>query len=388
MSTHFSVWLPPKASAHVGGDYGPTAVDASIMARPIKHGKQWRIRWFDADHVRQSATFGDYNVAAHELRKREVEAEEVRRGTRQSPPPDRTMGDIFDHWVKHRAPEKKSGSDDESIIRAHLRPAFDKIKLSEFNQTDVDAYRAARSTLNVKTIRNHLSVLVGCLKLAHDAHWLVRVPRIRIPKAVNSGAYRYLRDNSEVERFLDAAAREEDPVVGILYRTAAFTGLRAGELAGLRWRHVDFEHNQIHVELSFDEGTTKSGKVRHVPLLAPLKVALEAWRERNPLDIVFPSQAGKELAPSGRVFQEVLHRVLKRAGFPTRLTRNGKERGYIVFHDLRHTFASHWVMKGGDLYKLQRILGHESPEMTQRYAHLDANAFAKDLSRFDELGAA
>ena len=53
----------------------------------------------------------------------------------------------------------------------------------------------------------------------------------------------------------------------------------------------------------------------------------------------------------------------------------------ITFHDLRHTFASHWVMHGGDLYRLQKILGHKSVQMTQRYAHLAPEAFKQDWGR-------
>ena len=88
--------------------------------------------------------------------------------------------------------------------------------------------------------------------------------------------------------------------------------------------------------------------------------------------------------PSGRIFQEVLHRVLDAAEFP-KVQRNGKERPYVRFHDLRHTFASHWVMKGGDFFKLQKILGHQSVQMTMRYAHLAPDAFAGDYGR---LGSA
>jgi integrase len=84
--------------------------------------------------------------------------------------------------------------------------------------------------------------------------------------------------------------------------------------------------------------------------------------------------------PSARIFQEVLHRVLAAAGFP-KTQRGGKERPYIRFHDLRHTFASRWVMKGGDLFKLQKILGHQSVQMTMRYAHLAPDAFKDDYAR-------
>lgn len=61
--------------------------------------------------------------------------------------------------------------------------------------------------------------------------------------------------------------------------------------------------------------------------------------------------------------------------------RDRKLRRYIRFHDLRHTFASQWVMKGGDLFKLQKILGHKTVQMTMRYAHLAPNAFAEDFKR-------
>jgi site-specific recombinase XerD len=61
---------------------------------------------------------------------------------------------------------------------------------------------------------------------------------------------------------------------------------------------------------------------------------------------------------------------------------NGSKRRYIVFHSLRHTFASHWAMKGGDLFKLQKILGHKSVAMTMRYAHLTPQAFNSDFSIF------
>lgn len=72
-----------------------------------------------------------------------------------------------------------------------------------------------------------------------------------------------------------------------------------------------------------------------------------------------PNANGGMQGKSARIFQEVLRRVLARAGFAL-AQRGGKQRPYIRFHDLRHTMASHCAMKGGDLFKLQRILGHKS----------------------------
>ncbi len=149
-----------------------------------------------------------------------------------------------------------------------------------------------------------------------------------------------------------------------LYALAAYTGMRAGEIAGLEWADVDFERRLITVQRSF-EGPTKSDCVRYVPILTPLLGVLREWRLRHPGRLVFTNRDGAMHRESGRIFQEVLHRVLEAAGFP-KVPRNGKERPYIRFHDLRHTFASHWVAKGGDLFKLQKILGHRSITMTQR----------------------
>jgi integrase len=66
----------------------------------------------------------------------------------------------------------------------------------------------------------------------------------------------------------------------------------------------------------------------------------------------------------------------------------GRRVHYIRFHDLRHTFASQWMMSGGDLFKLQKILGHKSTELTLRYAHLSPAAFMGDLGRFSGLALA
>lgn len=85
--------------------------------------------------------------------------------------------------------------------------------------------------------------------------------------------------------------------------------------------------------------------------------------------------------PKDRVFCERFRRVLDAAGFEP--PKGKRQAHYIRFHDLRHTFASHWMMQGGDLFKLQKILGHKSTELTLRYAHLSPDAFAGDLGRFD-----
>lgn len=357
------------------------------MAKPVRHRGKWRIRWLDEKGLRQSAVFDDYKRAQTELSRHQVEVEEVRRGARNAAPPEKTFGDLCDYWIANRAPRKRSQKDDESILRRHLRPAFGGTRLRDLGVEDVDAYVNAKidgEELSDKTVANHVTLLGTMLRTATSfkVPWLLGVPRFRKPKvALFSRDYQWLRSDDEVRRFL-SAARAEDEHVWVFYATAVYTGLRAGELAALEWPDVDLERRLVTVQRSFD-GPTKSNKVRYVPVLDPLLPVLRAWRLRHPGRLVFTNLGGSMFQPSARIFQEVLHRVLEAADFP-RVQRAGKERPYVRFHDLRHTFASHWVTRGGDLFKLQKILGHQSVQMTMRYAHLAPDAFKEDYGR---LGA-
>jgi integrase len=232
----------------------------------------------------------------------------------------------------------------------------------------------ATRTITPKTVNNYLTVLTAMLNCAVEIGWLAKAPKIKKLRVRILGKdFRYLRTDDEIRRFL-IAAKEEGESVFALYATAVYTGMRAGELAGLHWDDVSFDRRLITVQRSFT-GPTKAEDVRYVPILDALLPVLRAWRLRCAGHLVFQNQRGGMLGPSGRIFQEMLHRVLERAGLPRR---------YITFHGARHTFASHWMMNSGDLFKLQKILGHKSVQMTLRYAHLAPDAYAGDYHR---LGA-
>jgi integrase len=341
----------------------------------------WRIRWMDEKGDRHSEVFKEKRDALFRLSQHQVEVAEVKRGLRPAAPSDRTFGELCDYWIERRASHKRSGDDDASIIR-RLRAMFGKLLVREVGVEQADQYTAERDDLCDKTLLNHLTLLVSMLRLAHDLGWILRVPRIKKPRVpLFTRDYRYLRTEEEIAQFLQAA-RGEGGVVFAMYATAVYTGLRAGELAGLRRDDVDLVRRIITVQRSFD-GPTKSGDIRYVPILDPLLPVLREWLLQNPCDVVFPNQAGHMHGRSAYIFQEIFHRVLQHAGFP-KIKTGDHEDWYIRFHDLRHTFASHWVAKSGDLFKLQRVLGHKTITMTQRYAHLAPEAFAGDYAR---LGA-
>jgi integrase len=237
-------------------------------------------------------------------------------------------------WRDKRAATKRSRKDDESIGR-QLDAHFGRLLLIEVGTTQIDAYRVAlEARVSRKTVHNHLTVLKAMLNAAKQWGWLVTLPHIAMPTIKRHGRnFRYLRTRGEIQRFLQAAS-DEGPLVFTMFAVAVYAGLRAGELAGLEWDDVDFERRLIMVQRSYD-GPTKSGEPRPVPILDALLPILRRWRLQNPLPILFPNERGRKHSPAARVFQEVLHRVLDRAGFP-KSERNGRILRYITFHCLRH----------------------------------------------------
>ena len=269
--------------------------------KPIKlPSGSWRIRWLDGGRNRQSATFESYREAEAALRVRQVQSNDERAHGAPAPAPVRTFAELCDYWVAVRAVEKRSAKTDESFIRSHLRPAFGVRPLAEIGTASVDEYRAARRHLKPKTINLHLTLLISMLNVAVELEWIASRPRIRKPKVqLFPTDFRYLVNSAEVRRFL-SAAREIDEDVFALYATAVYTGLRAGELAGLRWDDVSFERRLITVQRSYG-GLTKGGEVRHVPILDPVLPVLRRLRSPGVLQTSYrPSIHDCSLNRSGR----------------------------------------------------------------------------------------
>ena len=156
-----------------------------------------------------------------------------------------------------------------------------------------------------------------------------------------------------------AAGDEQDAAI---YLTAAFTGLRRGELVALRWRDVDFAAHRIRVCGSYAGGqltTPKSGKVRSVPLAPAVAEALARLGQREFLvdedDLVFPGIAGGYLDASALLKR--YKRALAAAGLRP-----------LRFHDLRHTFGTTMIRKA-DIVRVQEWMGHADIETTRKYLH-------------------
>jgi integrase len=157
-------------------------------------------------------------------------------------------------------------------------------------------------------------------------------------------------------------------------------GLRAGEIFKLTWNDVDFRNGTILIK------DTKSGRNRNAIMTKDIRDMLERRRglsttSGNTSSLVFVSRTGEKIAQAPDAFEKAVERL----GFNEGVT---DRRQKVVFHTLRHTYASWLVMSGVDLYTVQRLMGHSTISMTERYSHLAPDHLKKAVSMMEKNIAA
>lgn len=297
-------------------------------------------------------------------------AEEVRRaGFLTDGPPTSTKAPTFGELskevlvlhadVNNKASERASK---RSIFAQHLVPYFGQVLLTEIGPRQIAAYKAEKlkpldgtKGLKPKTLNNHLTVLGKSLALAVEWGQLRVAPKVGFLKVADPA--------------IDFFTFEEAPLLLAgadlgAWRAMILLGLRAGlrqgEILALEWPDVDLVRGVLHVRRRIWEGdidTPKGGKGRDVPLSNELRASLRELPSRFAAGLVFPAEGGRYLRKNECKWP--LWRACKRAG----LRRVG-------WHVLRHTFASHLIMRGVSLKAVQELLGHVDIKMTMRYAHL------------------
>ena len=177
---------------------------------------------------------------------------------------------------------------------------------------------------------------------------------------------------------MDSFLREaRDSGVFEMYYVELATGLRRGELLGLKWEDIDFEHGNLRVKRQVAridgeivEAPLKTKNAyRTLPLAEDtIQVLKQQKKKAGSSPWVFPSPTGGPISPDSVL--HMLHRVLKRAGLPR-----------VRFHDLRHTFATLALQNGVDIKTVSGMLGHFSAGFTlDTYAHV-TTAAQKEAAR-------
>jgi integrase len=300
-------------------------------------------------------------LAALVERQREIEAGRIDRLA------DRTLAELAEEYLAYKEQHgKRSLREDRRIVTTRLLPALgsdDPVR--RLTASAIAQYERRRAAdVSAFTVANELGVLRHMLRLGKRWGYLDAVPDIDMPKKPE-GRTRYL-DENEIARLLDACAYSRNPYLAAIVTVALNTGMRKAEILGLEWERVDLSTSRITLY------RTKSGKPRGVPLNGAVYDALVALE---------PDAARRQ----GRVFARrdggAWGQV--RTAFATALKRGGIEA--FRFHDLRHTAASHMVMRGASLKDVQEVLGHADFKMTLRYAHLSPAHLRSAVERLEGL---
>ncbi len=251
-----------------------------------------------------------------------------------------TFQDMVERYLQKYVKER------DSYTVKKLLPAFGELTISEITTERISDYREQRlKSVQPATIYQELSLMRRMFNVARrEWKWVRDNPVADLSFSIgNKNARDRWLTVEEEKKLLECAT---NPLwLRSLLIFALHTGMRRGEILNLLWKDVDFSRRLLVVTKS------KNGDKRSIPMSQTLYDTLKSMN--------------KVVDISSRVFP-ISVRSLREA-FDSALTKAGI--ADFHFHDLRHTFATRIVQKGGDLYRVKELLGHKTINMTARYAH-------------------
>jgi len=249
-------------------------------------------------------------------------------------------------YLDYAKTNKRSWQRDEGLLK-NLLPFFGNRLLSDISPFLIESYKKKRvGEVKPATVNREIALLKHMYNLAITWDRVTANPMKNVRLFREEPIPDRFLSQEEIAKVLAACTEYSRPIV----LTALNTGMRLGEILGLKWDQVDLKDRVITVLHS------KNGKVRKIPVSNALWEVLRGLKEKAVSEFVFvcDKTGGRPI----HKFQHAWLNVLQRAGI-----------NRCRFHDLRHTFASHLVAGGVDLVTVKELLGHSDITMTSRYAH-------------------
>lgn len=261
-----------------------------------------------------------------------------------------------EYLEKYSKINKRSWDRDELSLR-HLVDFFGEKNLDEITPKDVERYKAERSTLVKKaTVNRELACFKHLYTIAIQWGYARESPGKKV---------KLFKENNQRTRFLQSYELDRlyavcFPGIRPIVKFAANTGMRFGEIMSLKWADVDLRNNIIMVK------NTKNNQPREIPLNPDSLDAINSVPRHINEPYVFCNQDGSKRSSIRTSFEN----AVRKAGLED-----------VVFHTLRHSFASNLVMAGVDIATVKELMGHKDIQMTMRYSHLSQPHKKEALAR-------
>jgi len=341
------------------------------MACISKRRGKWVLDFYDHQGKRRVQTVDGTRKDAERLLAKRIQ--EIGRGDYQAEREQMLFQELAQAYtVGHIAVNIRENTrrDYERNIRLYLLPYFSGVKVRSITPEMVEAFRtrSLENGVGRRTVNKCHTLLSAILRYAMRYRWISFNAAAEVRKLRDERQHQgdSLAENIltplEVKKLLEST----DDRWRVIILMALSTGMRQGELLGLKWGDIDWTAKQVHVRQQYTCGRlcelkTKSSR-RSIGLSNELTLELKKWKLRCPKgehDLVFPSGAGNHEN----------HGNLLRRGFYPALRRAGLRK--ITFHSLRHSFASFLIAKNVHPKRIQALMGHSSIKITMDvYGHL------------------
>jgi site-specific recombinase XerD len=333
------------------------------MARIFKRGKYWWVdyRLPDGRRIRRSTGFTDKKMA--ELMLKDIELQIARKTLHL--PVDISIEEFWEKYLEYAKLHKTENSwkTDYYVFREFLEFLHQKNvnRLTKLNAEILEKYKLHLLEKGNKkvTVNKKLRTIKAIISKAVEWDLLPENPckKVKLFKQPE-GRLRFLT-KEEINRLLEVINREDVYLYTIILLN---TGLRRAEFVNLRWEDVDFNDGILRV-INRDGFTTKNYRNRTIPLSKKTLEAFKRLKELNPK---------KPCTLSQDQLSRVISHYAKKAGLHD-----------VTCHTLRHTFASHLVMKGIDLVTIKKLMGHLDLNTTLIYAKVTEEHKLKAISSID-----
>ncbi len=267
---------------------------------------------------------------------------------------DKNLNDFIQEYLQYAKTNKSPASYSRNeIVLRNFRSFAKAERLNGITSAMIENYKAHRLEAGTKasTINTELNTIKAMLNRAVSLGYLARNPCREVKKLKHARKQIRFFTKEEVRKLLEAGNGRLGPII----ETFLYTGLRRDELTHLTWADIDLNRRIIAVQAK-DGWHPKDYEVRHIPMAPRLYELLKSLPRTESPWVFLTSNNGPHLGHTlSRDFRKLL--------------RSCAIKGASL-HTLRHTFASHLVMNGADIYTVQKLLGHSSIKTTEIYAHL------------------